>query len=289
MKLNLGPFTPTQVEIGVKPLIGVEALVYFSLENAIRLGKVRATAQAVGGYTSYGGPQIPATGTIGRDIVCRVTGRGAKGTGWVMTVQLNVVLNDDGDEVVDTATATFTLPAWSVDQTNFMPFGVVRDFIPDTPANVAMKVKRVTGLAAVTNQTAGNQFEIFSIPEESSFVEIVGATSKGMAMDGPASIAIPDRYDPSKWTKLARGEMKTVAVGFRHMGGMEQLSRYQGSTGTLRYDILKEDDVLWQRQLFSGYQVNVNPADMGEGNDPNEATATGNFSDALFGYGISAV
>lgn len=289
MKLNLGPFTPAQVAIGVKPLIGVEALVFFSLESCMRLGKVRATAAAVGGYTSYGGPQIPATGTVGRDIVCRVVGRGAKGGVGAMTVKLNVVLDDDGEEVVDTATATFTLPAWSVDQTNFMPFGVVRDFIPDTPANVAMKVKRVTGLNAVTNMVAGNQFEIFSVPEESSFVEIVGATSKGMAMDGPASISIPDRYDPSKWTKLARGEMKTVGVGFRHMGGMEQLARYNGATGTLRYDVLKEDDVLWQRQLYSDYQVNVSAADMGEGNDPNEATATGNFADALFGYGISAV
>ena len=288
MKLNLGPFSEGDIEIGVKPMIGLEAIAFFSRENCIHLGTVRATGPTAATYTSMGGPQIPTKGALGRELICRVTGRGAEGVVGAMTVKLDVILDDAGDDVADTVTATFTVPTWAVDTSNFFPFGVVRDLLPDTPANAGMLVKSVVGLSAVTNQTSGNIFEIFSTPPEASFVEIPGLSTKGLPMDGPASIVIPDRYDPNKWTKLARGELKQVSLSFKNKGGMEQMSRYNGTSGTLRYDMLKEEKVIWERRLLSGFQVQVNPADLGEGNEVQEATATGNFSDAMFGYGVAA-
>lgn len=288
MKTNLGPFTPAEIEIGCKPVIGLEAVVYFSLENCIRLSTVRATGVSAGIFTSAGGAQIPTQGGLGRDVIVRVTGRGAAGGVGAMTVKMNVILDNSGVDVVDTATATFTVPTWAVDQANFMPFGVVRDLLPDTPANSSYKIRKVTGLSAMTNMQAGNSFEIFSTPPDASFVEIVGASGKGVPMDGPSSITIPDKYDCAKWSKLARGEMKQINLGFKNLGGMEQLSRYNGHDGTLRYDYLKENAVLWERRAFTNFQVMINTADLGEGNEVSESTATGNFADAFFGYGVAA-
>ncbi len=290
MKLNLGPFSAVEIGLGIKPKTGLECLGYFSLENCVRLGRVRCTGASAGGYTSAGGAGIPAvspTGaaSVGRNVVCRVIGAGARGgAGGAMTVRFDVVLDDDA---VDTATATFTLPTWATVNPNAFGYGTCRDLVPDTIGNVNKKIKAVTGLDAVTNQTSGNQFEIFTTPEENTFFEIVGLTDKGGAMDGPSQVSIPDRYDPQRWTKLGRGTLKELTLGFRDMGAVDQMNRFNGMEGTLRYDILKEDEVIWERKLFTGFRPMIDST-MAEGDEEVIATASGIFSDALFGYGIAA-
>lgn len=290
MKLNLGPFNATEIELGIKPKTGLECLGYFSLENCVRLGRVRCTGASAAGYTSAGGAGIPAispngSAAVGRHVVCRVVGSGARGgSGGAMTVRFDVILEDDA---VDTATATFTLPAWATVNPNAFGFGTSRDLIPDTLANAGKKIKAITGLDAVTNQQAGNQFEIFTTPNEADFYEIVGLTDKGGAMDGPSQVSIADRYDPQRWTKLGRGTLKELTLGFRDMGAVDQMNRFNGMEGTLRYDILKEDTVIWERKLFTGFRPMIDST-MAEGDEEVVATASGIFSDALFGYGIGS-
>lgn len=291
MKLNLGPFTAAEIGLGIKPKTGLECLGYFSIENCVPLGIVRCTGAAAGAFTSAGGAGIPVlspTGAaaVGRQIACRVVGAGARGgAGGAMTVRFDVVMDDDE---VDTATATFTVPTWATIGANVFGYGTCRDLVPDTIGNVNKKIKTITGLDAVTNQTAGNQFQLFTTPNEADFYEIVGLTDKGGAMDGPSQVSIADRYDPQRWTKLGRGTLKELSLGFRDMGAVDQMNRFNGMEGTLRYDILKEDQVIWERKLFTGFRPMIDST-MSEGDEEVVATASGIFSDALFGYGLAAV
>lgn len=275
MNLNLSLATST-IDIARKPEIGLESEVYFAPENCSLLGTLRTTAAAVGAYVSAGGGQIP---TGGRKIHARISSPKALGVVGAMTITLNVT---DEDNAADTAVATFHLPSWSgAGSLNQFPIGITSDFVLVT--SPAKKVKTIVGLASVTNMTAGNQFQIYTTPDDASFVFIEGITSKGGKFNQQSIVEIPDVYNPAAWTKLGRGESNPVAIGFKDRGALEQLNRFNGSQGTLRIDVVKEGSILAQRQLYSGYYVRA-MTERGDGDDVVMATSEGPYEQFLIGY-----
>ena len=71
---------------------------------------------------------------------------------------------------------------------------------------------------------------------------------------------------------------------FKYIGITEQLSRFNGVIGTLRADILKNDTVVWERALYTGFRPRVTVS-RGDGNDEVEGTAAGIYRTVMVGYG----
>ncbi len=276
MKLNLS-ITAAQVDSARKPELGWESKAYFAPENCILVASVLATAAAVGELTSAGGLGIPVAG---RDLLCRVSSAFAAGAGGNMTVKIGVTMDDD---TVDTATATFQVPTYTASSVNQFPMGVSSDFVPDTIGNIAKKIKTITGLTSVTNQTPGNAFELYTTPESATFVYIDVTRSKGGALNLPGYVEIPDRLNPAAFVKLGRGESNKIKLEYETRGALEQLGRFNGSTGTLRLDVLKDDKVLSERIMFTDYIVRAN-GDRGDGNDVVKNTSEGPYQRFFIGY-----
>lgn len=277
MKTNLS-ITAAQVDAARKPEIGVESGVWFAPENCVLLGSVEASAAAVATYTSAGGAGIP---TGGRDVVVRCSSQGLTGVaGSAMTVKLNVTYDDD---TTGTATATFHIPTYTPTSVNKFPLGMVSDLVPDAPGDAAKKVKTVTSLNAVSNQMAGNRFEVWTTPNEADFVFIDCTTSKAGQFKMPSVVNIACGYDGAAYTKFGRSEPKPLNIGFRDRGPLEQLNRFAGHSGTVRIDVKKDGYIHSNRIFYSGFRV-VPTSDRGEGDDVVEAKAEGTYEQFFVGY-----
>ena len=169
------------------------------------------------------------------------------GTSGAMTVQFNVVL---ADATLDTATATFHIPSYTTSQANAFPIGVSSDLIPDTPANADKKIRSLVSLAAVANMNPSNRFQVWATPNNESFVFIESTRGKGGQFNLPGLVQVPDGYNPSAFVKLGRGESHNLTIEFMDRGSLEQLNRFNGHEGTIRFDIVKDDSVLSQRILY---------------------------------------
>jgi hypothetical protein len=274
MKLNLS-ITSAQVPVARGPLIGEEVEVYFAPENCTLLGTLRATAAAVGEYTSAGGLGIAATG---RELVLRAASSNLTGVaGSAMTATFNVTVEGS---VVDTAVATFHIPTWSASSLNKFPIGIAVDVIPVT--NPTLKILTITSLASVTNMVAGNKFELFSTPASTDFQFIECTRGKGGMLNLPGIVEIPCGRNPSAFTKLGRGESNKLKIAFANRGALEQLARFNGHQGTIRFDIIKDDSVLAERRLFTDFYVRAN-GDMPD-TGAVEYEAEGPYTSFFLGY-----
>jgi|GEM_PF-6580457 len=281
MKANLGPFTPEQVEIGFKPEIGLETKVYFAPEVCSKLGRFRASAAAAGTYATEGGPQIPAAG---RNVVAVVSSPlGAVGSA-AMSITFDVTLDDDSQ---DTATADFSIPAYSAFQGDVWGFGTGRDLVPDTPGNEGLGIKSIDAFNACVGLADGIQFDLYSVPDEDSYVFIGNTTSKNLPSDAPMQLAIPEGYDAAAYTKVGRGDISDLGIEYRYKGLTEQLTRFNGVPGTLRCDVDKEGVVVWERHVYTGYRPMVTTS-RGDGNEEVIGNASGSFRAFYTGYGLGA-
>ncbi len=276
MKLNLSVLA-AQLDIARSPIIGEDVVVSFAPENCQKRGFVRCTGATAGAYTSTGGAAIPVAG---RDIFARVASSKLSGlAGSAMTITLNVILDDDDE---DTATATFHIPTWATAQANIFPIGVATDFTPVGVGNTDKKIKSIVSLAGVTNMVAGNKFEIFTAPNAADFVEIEGCRGKGGAFNLPKVIQIGAGRETVEWTKLGRGDSNPLKIECVNRGALEQLARFSGQQGTILFSYIKDDAVLSQYTLFSGFW----PQAAGEIPDTGETmiTAEGPYERFAIGY-----
>ena len=275
MKLNLS-VTAAQVPLARSPIIGEDVEVYFAPEDSLKLGRVRALTATTAELISAGGLGIP---TGGRDVYLRVDSANMTGVGGAMAVTLNVVMDDD---VADTAIATFHIPTWSTEQRNKFPYGIAADLVPVTIGNVNKKFKSIGSIVSVANMTPGNTFEIMTCPNSADFTFIECCRGKGGAMNLPEIIEIACGRNPSAYTKLGRAQSNKLKIEFVNRGALEQLARFNGHTGTLRFDIIKDDTVLSQRQMYAGFLVRAN----GEMPDVGETmlTAEGPYTSFAIGY-----
>lgn len=277
MKLNLS-VTTAQVDTARKPEIGLESEVYFAPENCILRGVLTATGAATGAYVSAGGADIP---TAGRDVIVRVNNPKCIGVGGAMAVTFNVTLEG---ALSDTAVATFDLPSWSgAGSLNLFPIGICADLIPATPANVGKKITAIGTLVSVANMTVGNEFQLYTTPLTADFVKIEACTTKGGAFNLPEPVSIPEGRNPSAYTKLGRGSIEKLSIGFRDRGYLEQLNRFNGSQGTVRIDIQKDGFVISQRLVYSGWFVRCS-TERGDGDDLVEAKSEGSYEQFMIGY-----
>lgn len=276
MKLNLS-VAAADVAVARSPIIGEDVQVYFSPENCEPLGTVRALTASTAEYTSAGGVGIP---TAGRECFLRVSSSKCQGVGGAMAITFNVTLDDDTS---DTAVATFHLPTWAPSGSlNYWPYGAASDLIPAGGGNSAKKIKTIVSVASVANMKPGNTFELFTSPNSADFKFIDCCRGKGGMLNLPGIIEIACGRNPSAYTKLGRGESNPLKVEFINRGAMEQLAIFNGQQGTLRFDIIKDDAVLAERRMFTGFWVRSN----GDMPDVGEAmnTAEGPYTSFALGY-----
>lgn len=280
MKLDLS-ITAAQVPSARTPIIGEEVQVYFAAENCEMLGSLRASGAAAAEYISAGGAGIP---TAGRDVFVRISGSKVRGAGSnAMTVTFNVTLAGD---ISDTATATFHLPTWApAGSKNHFPFGISADLVPDTPANAGLKIKALGALDSVANMTAGNKFEVYTSPNLEDFTFIDCCRGKGGRLNLPSIVEIACGTNPSAYTKLGRGESNPLSIEFINRGALEQLAMFNGHQGTIRFDIIKDESVLADRRLFTGFWVRTN----GDIPDTGESTLTAEGPYTAFALGYPRV
>lgn len=276
MKLNLS-VASADVPIARAPVIGEDVQVYFSPENCEILGSLRALTATTAEYNSAGGVGIP---TAGRECFVRIASSRCQGVGGNMAITFNVTLDDDSS---DTAVATFHLPTWAPSGSlNYWPYGTAADIVPAGAGNAAKKIKAILSVASVVNMKPGNTFEVFTSPNASDFKFIDCCRGKGGMLNLPGIIEIACGRNPSAYTKLGRGDSNPLKVEFINRGAMEQLAIFNGQQGTLRFDIVKDDAVLAERRLFTGFWVRSN----GDMPDVGEAmnTAEGPYTSFAIGY-----
>lgn len=277
MKMNLS-VTAAQVPIARGPLVGEEVEVYFARENCLKLGSLRALTATTAEYTSAGGLGIPTTG---RELIARIASSNFIGVaGSAMTVTLNVTVFGGG---TDTAVATFHIPTWSDSSENAFPVGICADIVPVT--DPALKIISIVSVASVANMTPGNKVEIFTTPNASDFKYISCSRGKGGMLNLPGIIEIACGRNPSEFTKLGRGESNKLKISFANRGALEQLARYNGHQGTIRFDVIKEESVLSERQIFSDFWVRSN----GEIPEVGQVEYTAEGPYGMFGIGYMRV
>lgn len=275
MKLNLA-VTAAQVPQARGPIIGEDVEVYFAPEDSLNLGRLRALTATTAEFSSAGGLGIPAGG---RDVYLRVDSANMTGVGGAMVITFNVTLDDD---VADTAVATFHIPTWAPSQANKFPYGIAADLIPATVGNVNKKIKTLGSVVSVANMTPGNTFEVFTSPNLADFTFIDCCRGKGGAFNLPEIIEIACGRKMSAYTKLGRSQSNKLKIEFINRGALEQLARFNGHLGTIRFDIVKDDAVLAQRQMYAGFIVRAN----GEFGDVGETmiTAESPYTSFAIGY-----
>lgn len=276
MKLNLSVLA-ADVQAARDPIVGEDVQVWFSPENFVPLGSVRALTATTAEFTSAGGVGIP---TGGRECFVRINSAKCQGVGGAMSITLNVTLDDDSS---DTAVATFHLPTWApAGNKNYWPYGMASDLTPAGSGNSAKKIKAIVSVASVANMKPGNNFEIYTSPNASDFTFIDCCRGKGGMLNLPGILEIACGRNPSAYTKLVRGESNPLKIEFINRGALEQLAMFNGHQGTVRFDIVKDDAILAERRMFSGFHVRSN----GDMPDSGEAmnTAEGPYTSFAIGY-----
>ncbi len=265
MKLNL-LVAAAHTELARNPEVGHNSEVYFSPEVMKMHGVVTTTAATTASYRAEGGAPLP---DAGRFLHARLSSENVLGGAGAMVITLNVILDDAS---ADTAVATFDLPTHTPFTGNIFPLGSSRDFVPAGVGNEDKKIRSVVSVASVANMPVNAKFEIWSSPDESSFVFLDCARTKGGDEVLPMNIPIACGKDPQAHTVSGRPETKNLSLSFASRGGMEQLERFNGYTGTIRLDVVKGDVAITERKFYTNVLPAVNTS-RGDGND--EVTATG--------------
>jgi hypothetical protein len=279
MKLNL-LLAAGLVDIARLPELGHNSQAYFAPEVCKNHGVVTTTGATTATWRSNGGAPLPDAGRI---LHARLSSENVVGSGGAMVITLNVILDDEGDPLVGTAVATFDLPTHTPFTGNIFPIGASRDFIPAGEGNANKKIRSVTSVASVANMPLNAQFEIWSTPNDESFVYLDCGRSKGGEEVLPMQVPIACGKDPQAYTVSGRPDTKTVSFTFANRGNMEQLGRFNGTLGTFRIDVIKGDVAICERIIYNNVQPNVS-VPRGDGNEDVVGTSEMLYNRFLKGY-----
>lgn len=276
MKLNL-LLASSLVDIARLPEIGHHSQAYFAPEVCKNHGVVSTTAPTTATWRSNGGAPLPDAGRI---LHARLSSENVLGGAGAMTITLDVILDD---ATATTAVATFDLPTHTPFTGNIFPIGASRDFVPTGLGNADKKIRSVVGVDSVANMPANAQFEIWSTPDDESFVYLDCGRSKGGEEVLPMQVPIACGKDPQAYTVSGRPETKNVSFTFANRGNMEQLGRFNGTLGTFRIDVVKGDVAIAERIIYNNVQPNVS-VPRGDGNDDVIGTSEMLYNRFLKGY-----
>jgi len=276
MLLDLLPLTAAQQLAANTPEIGAESTVRYTDKeflSVLELTNVGVTATDEAQLAS----SFPIVLTEERHIHLRCDNGFLYDTALVL--DLDVTLSDDSTIV---ARATMEVPTWAKQGVNANPVGTAVDFRNTDGTALALKVKSIQGINAMTGGRAGNinRVSIWSSPDVGEFVSQGCVRNKNFDLQIPGSINIACGYNAQQFVKQGRSEEVDLTLEYTYFSSLDGIGRLNGSRCGLLIDITKDDTVPWERLVLTGHRPNGSP-NRGDGDDEVLAESSGPYESFL--------
>jgi hypothetical protein len=277
MKLNLSTLTADDLLVANTPEVGAESVVKITDREFQRLFLVRNTNDSGSDIAAIDGVTFPLVLSENRDLHLRADACLKYDADIV--VELTCVMSDDTSVQ---AFATLNVPDWADDTINSIPIGSAVDFVDASGDPLALEVKSITDVAAITGGRSGlqNGLSIWSSPSASQW-DTQGCTrNKNFDLVIPSSISIACRYNASAFVKKGRSEEPTLELEYVYFSAWEGIGRLNGGRSSILVEVVKDDSVPWERIVFTGHRPNGSPT-RGDGDDEVVATSSGPYENFL--------
>lgn len=271
MKFAIPPFDAADLDLAGSATIGAESLLSLSWDDVIEVGTLVQTGDTAGVFTAQAGYDT----TTARDIIIFAD------NGLLSAAQIVITFNVNYDApgtTVGTARATFTPPSYALNQGFDFPQGFAMDLTVQGSGNAGKKIFSVNSLATITGGKSNNRWRLFTLPTTFQFVACV--MDKNPGFPSPKAVAIPCGYDGSRWIKKGRSEPPTLECSAKYTSFGDGLMRANGFRLTAMLETVKDDRLLTERAIFTGWRPTVT-ARRGDGDAEDEARATGNYETAM--------
>jgi hypothetical protein len=247
------------------PELGGESRLSMSYEDFGVIGEITQAAPNSGTFAA----QVPAFSyeSTGNDLalLCKTAVRSSV----PVVITFGVTF---GDNTTGTATATFSIPSYSQNQSYNLPAGLAVD-VNGVGGGAAKTIKIINSMTVVGG-AANNVFQLVSLP--STWYPIGCAKKKDMTPNVPKAVPIACGLNASAFTKYGLSDPGQLDLEALHFTYADGLTRFQGDRASAKVDVYKDGRVLSERVIMGGFRAAVkNPK--GDGNDEARDTTTGFF------------
>lgn len=269
MKFAIPSFDPGELDLAGSATIGAESLLSVSWDDVIEVGSLLQTANDDGSFT----PQSGYDTSVARDMII------VADNGLLSAAQIDVIFNVHYEgNVSGTAMASFLPPSYAQNQGFDFPQGFAVDLTVQGSGNEDKKILSIDSLDSISGGKINNRWRMFVLPETFHFVACV--MDKNPGFPSPKAVAIPCGYDGSRWIKKGRSDAPTLECSSKYTSFGDGLMRATGHRLTAMLETVKDDRLLTERAVFTGWRPVVT-ARRGDGDSEDEARATGNYETAM--------
>lgn len=180
------------------------------------------------------------------------------------------------DNTGGSATATFNIPDYALNQSSDLPMGLTVDLV-GTAGNSAKKIKSIAGLSSVVGASRGATFQLVALPDTTAWWDIPGCTSKSETLNVPKPKSVAHGLDGSRWTKFGMSEPGKLDLEALHLGAGDGLQRLNHRPFVALVEVYAEDRVLKERHVYGGCRGAFN-ADRKDGEDEVKDKGTTEFN-----------
>jgi hypothetical protein len=271
MKFAIPDFDPGDLDLAGSATIGAESLLSLSWDDVIEVGTLVQTGATTGSWTGQPGYDTATA----RDLVIFAD------NGLLSAAQIEITFDvhyDAPGTTVGTAKAILIPPSYALNTGFNFPQAFALDLTVQGSGNSGKKIFSIDGLNAITGGKTNNRLRVMALPETFHFVACV--KDKNPGFPSPKSVAIACGYDASRWIKKGRSEVPTLECSAAYTSYGDGLMRANGHRLTAMIETVKDDRLLTERAIFTGWRPTVT-ARRGDGDTEDEARATGNYEAAL--------
>ena len=306
MAYEIGTVADGDITAAQTVALGGNYRVYISSENARLIGTFKAKADVEAAYTAA------THGTLEQDSAYPTPGTGFGTDNVVAVVKSNSVESGDDDKpkltmsyfnseatpaVIANHRGVVELDLSSISEyQDVLVFqrGYSRDVIfnndagdaaaADITANDEATTAGSLRLIAATGAQhikAGGEISLFKLPDLDTFKLIVQTDSFADPSTVSNPISVPAGLNSSRWVTAGMTPEPEITFTQKFVSNSEIVQRLSGRHVTLMVEILKNDQVLSSRAIYTEAILNWSH-DSGEGEAPVMRNSTARFKDALY-------
>lgn len=229
--------TAADYTIALKPGLGYEGHLKFSLKAHLEPGAFEVTGSNTGTYTANNA-DVTALLADPMELLAMLDTPVNHGAA-------NVVLTltgKDADNIDVTGTATFSVPAYAQMTDRSFPRGWSVQV--ETTPTASKAFKSISGASVVASTAAvGTRIVLYGIPALTTFQEVACKTQVNVTPKVPMPHSIACGRDLSAYTKPGEIPIGTVSLAAKQVTAVDGLARINGSTVTGLVITKKEDRV----------------------------------------------
>ena len=254
--------------IAGKPAWGAELKLLASPELANVIGTLAMTGATTCPFTDDPVSALPVGGA---DLQIQLTNEFAG------TAQATVVVTGtDQTDVALVGTATLAKPGYTLADSWRFPVGTAWDVVPATGGKL---FKTITSVAC-TGGVADVDFKVWQLPVITTFVRIPSITTKDFTTKSQAPKFIPEDLDGAADVKLGRSEPSKLNLTANARVFKDGLLRFDGQAFTIMAELRKENKVLVDRLIFTGWISKAAPT-FPDGDEVATVSAEGFYEELL--------